>query len=353
MFTTAPIRSPVAPRQPPPRTCSANAAMRSSTSCTAATTSSPPTSMRAARGARSAVCSTGRCSETLIGRRAASPRCARAAPPARPAHEQVERLAGQALLGEVEQDAEALGAEPLRAAGSREQLGQRGGPAASRRARAAHPGRQLVEPRHRRPGYVRRRAPRAWRRSSRAARVHDSTKASAPSRWSWARARRRRSRRARRRRAPSRPRPRRPAARARRRAVIGDGPQRRVGHRVDRQRRERARRRRACRTGSGPSCPCSPTAGAAAGRRRSSSRSHAVRAQQVAVGLVARAPPTAIPSLSASSSGTRSCTATSQRLMNSEATEQTSGAARPRRGARARAGRRRPRRGTGRGRTAA
>ena len=60
------MRAPVAPRQAPERTRSARSAMRSSTSCTAPTTSSPPVWIRVPRGARSATWSTARSSETLM-----------------------------------------------------------------------------------------------------------------------------------------------------------------------------------------------------------------------------------------------------------------------------------------------
>ncbi len=80
MLTTRRIGAPVCPVQVPDRTASANAAMRSSTACTAGTTSSPSTSTDAERGARRAVCSTARCSETLI----ASPRNIAAIRPSSP-----------------------------------------------------------------------------------------------------------------------------------------------------------------------------------------------------------------------------------------------------------------------------
>ena len=66
MFTTARMRSPVAPVQAPERTRSANPDMRSSTACTSGTTLWPSTSITASRGARSATCSAGRPSVTLI-----------------------------------------------------------------------------------------------------------------------------------------------------------------------------------------------------------------------------------------------------------------------------------------------
>ncbi len=66
MFTTLRIGRPVAPVHSPLRTRSAKAAMRSSTSCTAGTTSAPSTSIRVPRGARSATWRTARPSVTLI-----------------------------------------------------------------------------------------------------------------------------------------------------------------------------------------------------------------------------------------------------------------------------------------------
>ncbi len=66
MLTTLRIGRPVKPVHPPLRTRPAKSAMRSSTAWTRGTTSSPSTTMRAPRGARSATCSTARCSVTLI-----------------------------------------------------------------------------------------------------------------------------------------------------------------------------------------------------------------------------------------------------------------------------------------------
>ena len=66
MLTTLRIGWPVNPVHSPERTLSGKAAIRSSTSCTSGTTFSPSTSMTASRGARSATCSTGRFSVTLI-----------------------------------------------------------------------------------------------------------------------------------------------------------------------------------------------------------------------------------------------------------------------------------------------
>ena len=66
MLTTLRIRSPVAPVHAPERTRAARSAIRSSTSWTSGTTSWPSTSITASRGARSATCSTGRSSVTLM-----------------------------------------------------------------------------------------------------------------------------------------------------------------------------------------------------------------------------------------------------------------------------------------------
>ena len=66
MLTTVVMRSPVAPVHSPPRTRSANAPIRPSTSCTSATTSTPSTTSEASRGIRSATCSTARSSVTLM-----------------------------------------------------------------------------------------------------------------------------------------------------------------------------------------------------------------------------------------------------------------------------------------------
>ncbi len=66
MFTTFLIALPVWPFHSPERTRSANADMRSSTSCTCATTSTPSTTSDSPFGIRSATCSTERFSETLI-----------------------------------------------------------------------------------------------------------------------------------------------------------------------------------------------------------------------------------------------------------------------------------------------
>ena len=65
-LTTLRMRLPVWPVHSPPRTRSAKADIRSSTSWTPGTTSSPSTSIRVPRGARSATCSTARFSVTLI-----------------------------------------------------------------------------------------------------------------------------------------------------------------------------------------------------------------------------------------------------------------------------------------------
>ena len=66
MFTTARIRSPVAPVQAPERTRLARSLMRSSTAWTSGTTLRPSTSITASRGARRATCRTGRPSVTLM-----------------------------------------------------------------------------------------------------------------------------------------------------------------------------------------------------------------------------------------------------------------------------------------------
>ena len=66
MLTTSVIGCPDEPSQRPPRTSSLNAAIRSRTPCTWATTSSPSTISRDSRGSRSAVCSTERRSVVLI-----------------------------------------------------------------------------------------------------------------------------------------------------------------------------------------------------------------------------------------------------------------------------------------------
>ena len=61
------IAWPVWPFHSPERIRFANSAIRSSTSCTWATTSTPPTTSELPLGIRSATCRTARCSETLIG----------------------------------------------------------------------------------------------------------------------------------------------------------------------------------------------------------------------------------------------------------------------------------------------
>jgi hypothetical protein len=80
MLTTFAIVFPVCPRHSPEWTRSTNAAMRSRTSCTSATTSRPSTISERPRGIRSATWSTERFSVTLIrspaniaSRRAATP----------------------------------------------------------------------------------------------------------------------------------------------------------------------------------------------------------------------------------------------------------------------------------------
>ena len=137
------------------------------------------------RGARSAMCSTGRSSETLIRLAArASRRCAAAARPARRAPPAGRASRGvTCCLERSSSSAAALGAELRGAvAGGREQLAQRAPVQRSARARAARrtpaarraAGAAIAQP-TRRP-----RAPRAWRRSSPAARSTTSTNASAP-----------------------------------------------------------------------------------------------------------------------------------------------------------------------------
>jgi hypothetical protein len=86
MFTTLRIAFPVWPFHSPERTRAANAAIRSSTSCTCFTTSTPSTISEALFGIRSATCSTERFSETLIRSplniasiRAAAPDCSASA----------------------------------------------------------------------------------------------------------------------------------------------------------------------------------------------------------------------------------------------------------------------------------
>ena len=180
MLTTAPIRSPPAPRHSPPRTCSANAAIRSSTSCTGPTTSSPPTSIRAPRGARSAVCSTGRSSETLIrspasiaSMRWGSPACSASA---------ASRSSVRGVIRCLEKSASRPQASTLSAAARSPSAAKssvseraRSSPACSRSAaNAGSSSSRAVTPT--RPP----RARRAWRRSSRAAPSTTSTNASAP-----------------------------------------------------------------------------------------------------------------------------------------------------------------------------
>ena len=81
IFTTLRIRLPVWPTKAPPRSASAKSAIASSTLWTSGTTSTPSTSMRTPRGARSATCITARRSVALIfspaniaSRRFATPR---------------------------------------------------------------------------------------------------------------------------------------------------------------------------------------------------------------------------------------------------------------------------------------
>ncbi len=116
MFTTLRIGLPVCPFQSPERMRSANAAMRSSTSCTCATTSTPSTTSERSRGMRSATWSTERFSVVLIRspRNIASVRSGEARLLGE-LHEQPERLVGDAVLRVVEVEAGALGGKPLAA----------------------------------------------------------------------------------------------------------------------------------------------------------------------------------------------------------------------------------------------
>jgi len=66
MLTTLRIGFPVCPFHSPERTRSAKFDIRSSTSLTSATTSTPSTISDSPRGMRSATWSTERCSETLM-----------------------------------------------------------------------------------------------------------------------------------------------------------------------------------------------------------------------------------------------------------------------------------------------
>ncbi len=118
MLTTLRIGFPVWPLHSPERTRSANAAIRSSTSCTWATTSTPSTISDASRGMRSATCSTERFSETLIrsplniaSRRSLEVRLLRQF------DEQAQRLVGDAVLRIVEVQAACLRAQALAALG--------------------------------------------------------------------------------------------------------------------------------------------------------------------------------------------------------------------------------------------
>ena len=65
-FTTFLIVAPVYPFQAPERTRSAKPAIRSRTSCTCATTSTPSTTSELPFGIRNATCSTDLFSDTLI-----------------------------------------------------------------------------------------------------------------------------------------------------------------------------------------------------------------------------------------------------------------------------------------------
>ena len=66
MLTTVVMRSPVAPVHSPLRSRSVKSPIRSSTSCTSATTSWPSTISSSPRGSRSAMCSTARSSVVLM-----------------------------------------------------------------------------------------------------------------------------------------------------------------------------------------------------------------------------------------------------------------------------------------------
>ena len=87
MLTTLRIGRPVWPFHSPERIRSENAAIRSSTSCTCLTTSTPSTISDALRGIRSATCSTARSSDTLMcspaniaSVRSGTPDCSASAP---------------------------------------------------------------------------------------------------------------------------------------------------------------------------------------------------------------------------------------------------------------------------------
>ncbi len=117
MLTTFVIGLPVWPFHSPERIRSENAAIRSSTSCTSATTSRPSTISERPRGIRSATCSTARSSVTLMcspaniaSRRSATPASLRER------EEQPQRLVGDAVLRVVEKDARRFGGEPRAAA---------------------------------------------------------------------------------------------------------------------------------------------------------------------------------------------------------------------------------------------
>ena len=142
MLTTFRIGRPVWPFHSPERMRSANADIRSSTSCTSGTTSSPSTTIDAERGARSATCRTARPSVTLMRspENMASIRSARPRSCGQPQQE-ADRLVGRPVLGVVEVEPGRLGDHPL-AAGrvGREQVAQ---------VRVAHRGRVILE---RRPG---------------------------------------------------------------------------------------------------------------------------------------------------------------------------------------------------------
>ena len=110
------IGLPVWPFHSPERTRSENAAMRSSDSCTSATTSTPSTTSDVPFGMRSATWRTERFSVMLIR----SPRNIASVRSARPdssasCEQEPQRLVGDAVLRVVEVEAGALGREPLAA----------------------------------------------------------------------------------------------------------------------------------------------------------------------------------------------------------------------------------------------
>ena len=126
ILMTLRMRLPVWPRQAPERMRVENSAIASSTWCTSGTTSWPSTRMRASFGARSATCSTARCSVILIfsplniaSRRSATPRSCREL------QQQPHRLVGDAVLRIVEIKPGAFGRQAFAAARVlREELAQ-------------------------------------------------------------------------------------------------------------------------------------------------------------------------------------------------------------------------------------